>query len=329
MNIQVTYKALSELTPYAGNSRTHSEIQVEQIAKSISDFGFINPVLCDANGLIIAGHGRVMAAQKLNLDSVPVVVLDHLSDAQRRALTIADNKIALNAGWDIEKLSQELCELADEGYELDIVGFDSGEIESLLDGDFSFLDAPKRDPQFEESEIRSESDGNSESVTPSNDTDVIAETESDNDVPEQPSNPVSVLGDVWILGNHKVVCGDSRDAQQIAMLMSGKKADMVFTDPPYNLKSSSLGVSGSENSIGKMHGDFVMASGEMSEEEFTSFLRNIFDNLVSFSKDGAIHYVCMDWRHMFEVLKASDAYLTDNQRGRGGGARSKAANCLE
>ena len=190
---------LDALIPYARNSRTHSDAQVAQIAASIKEFGFTNPVLIDETGSIIAGHGRVMAARKLAIADVPSIRLTHLTDAQKKAYVIADNKLALNAGWDDEMLAVELTDLKDMGFDLDLTGFSTDEIEALL--------AP-----------------------------VGTEGLTDEDaVPEVPEASVTVLGDVWLLGKHRVMCGDSTSIDAVEKLMDGQKADMVFTDPPYNV----------------------------------------------------------------------------------------------
>jgi DNA modification methylase len=190
---------LKDLIPYARNSRTHSDEQVTQIASSIKEFGFTNPVLVDADGGIIAGHGRVMAAKKLGFDTVPVIELGYLTEAQKRAYIIADNKLALNAGWDDEMLRIEFDELADLGFDLELTGFSLDEISAL---------------QIDE----------------------LTEGLTDEDaVPEAPETPVSVRGDVWLLGNHRLMCGDSTSIDDVEKLMAGHKADMVFTDPPYGV----------------------------------------------------------------------------------------------
>lgn len=190
---------LDALIPYARNSRTHSDAQVAQIAASIKEFGFTNPVLIDETGSIIAGHGRVMAARKLAIADVPSIRLTHLTEAQKKAYVIADNKLALNAGWDDEMLAVELTDLKDMGFDLDLTGFNTDEIEALL--------AP-----------------------------VGTEGLTDEDaVPEVPEAPVTVLGDVWLLGKHRVMCGDSTSIDAVEKLMEGQKADMVFTDPPYGV----------------------------------------------------------------------------------------------
>ncbi len=191
----------AKLVPYARNARTHSDAQVTQIAASIAEFGFTNPILAGSDGVIVAGHGRLAAAQKLGLEMVPVVVLDHLTPTQRRALVIADNRIAENAGWDDELLRVELEALQDEGFDLDLTGFDADALADLLAGD--------------------EPDG---------------EGETDDDaVPEVSETPVSRPGDVWLLGGHRLLCGDATVAASYRTLLDGELVDMVFTDPPYNV----------------------------------------------------------------------------------------------
>lgn len=192
-------KTVASLIPYARNSRTHSDEQVTQIAASIKEWGFTNPLLIDGDGGIIAGHGRLLAAKKLALEEVPCIIADGWTDAQKRAYVIADNKLALNAGWDNAMLSVEFAALGDAGFNLDLTGFNSEEIAGLL--------------------------------TP----EVVQGLTDEDAVPEAPETPVSVLGDVWVLGNHRVMCGDSTSIDAVEKLMDGVKADMVFTDPPYGI----------------------------------------------------------------------------------------------
>lgn len=304
MNLKIEYVSPSDLKAYENNSRTHSEIQIEQIANSIREFGFVNPILIGDDNTIIAGHGRLMAAKAMELESVPVIRLSGLSDRQRRALVIADNKIAMNAGWDFAKLGDELSQLVSEDFDLGLTGFNEQEIDALLKDDIGILPTEWGGPE----KIEVSAHTRQPTKTVPNET-VAKGLTDDEDRPEVSDKPVTQRGDVWLLGDHRLVCGDSTNPDDVSLLMIGKKADMVFTDPPYNVKISGLGVSDTETSIGSKHGEFVMASGEMDEEQFTEFLRSVFKNLVANSKDGAIHYVCMDWRHMLEVLHASDAYL--------------------
>lgn len=190
-----------KLVPYARNARTHSEEQVAQIAASIVEFGFTNPILAGSDGVIVAGHGRVSAAQKLGLETVPVIVLDHLTPTQRRALIIADNRIAENAGWDDAMLRIELQSLQEDGFNLDITGFDADALAEIMAGEETTVD------------------GNTD----------------DDALPEVSATPISRPGDVWELGNHRLVCGDATDPKSYELLMGDAQADMVFTDPPYNV----------------------------------------------------------------------------------------------
>ena len=191
----------SKLLPYARTARTHSEEQVAQIAASIAEFGFTNPILAGSDGIIVAGHGRLAAAQKLGMETVPVVVLDHLTPTQRRALIIADNRIAENAGWDDAMLRIELQSLQDDGFNLDITGFDADALAAIMAGEETTVD------------------GNTD----------------EDAVPEVPVTPISRPGDIWVLGEHRLLCGDSTVAESYDRLMQGEPADMVFTDPPYNV----------------------------------------------------------------------------------------------
>ena len=193
---------LDRLKPYERNARTHSAEQVAQIAASIVEFGFTNPILVDSSDGIIAGHGRLQAAQELGLSTVPIVVLDHLTDRQRRAYILADNQLALNAGWDLELLRTELEDLVADDFDLSVIGFSDEELSDLL-------------PEIEE--LDAEELGQAD------------------EVPEAPEDPITKPGDLWILGNHRLLCGDSTNIQHVERLMDGQKADMVFTDPPYGM----------------------------------------------------------------------------------------------
>lgn len=259
--------ALADLRPHDRNPRTHSKKQVEQIAESIRRFGFTNPVLVDRDGQVIAGHGRIEAAKLLGMATVPVLRLEHMTEAEKRAYIIADNRLAELAGWDNDLLALELAAVAelDSDFDLAITGFDVAEIEALLNG----LESGE---QQEEEPIQ---------------------------IDEQ-APVVCRVGDMWQLGDHALICGDATDPDVYRRLLDQGKAQMVFTDPPYNVP-----VKGHICGLGKVqHDEFVMASGEMTEEQFTTFLRTVTSNLASFSDDGSIHYVCMDWRHMGELLAA-------------------------
>lgn len=196
---KIEWQLVEKLIPYAKNARTHSDEQVAQIARSIKEFGFNNPVLVDKDNSIIAGHGRVMAARKLGMDKVPVVILDHLTESQRKAYILADNRIALNSGWDSSMLFVELQDLKDD-IDLSLLGFDPDELDSLLN--------------------------------PVKETEGLTDEDA---VPEVPVEPKTKLGDIYILGNHRLMCGDSTSITDVEKLMDGQKADMVFTDPPYGV----------------------------------------------------------------------------------------------
>lgn len=251
---------VERLQPYAKNARTHSDEQVDQIAASIREFGFTNPILVDSADGIIAGHGRLMAAKRLGLATVPVIVLDHLTDAQRRAYILADNKLALNAGWDDGLLSEELQALSGEGYDLSVIGFSDEELDDLL----------------------------TEDVEPSE-----ALTDPD-EVPEVQPDTVSKPGDVWLLGKHRVMCGSSTNLDDVDRLLLGKKADMVFTDPPY-LMNFTGAIDGNGNTRSKHD---AIANDNLSKEEGEQFLRDVATAISQYC-NGA-WYVCfyrlgIDW----------------------------------
>ena len=200
-DLKVVRWAIEKLLPYARNARTHTDEQIAQVAASIIEFGWTNPILVGADGVVIAGHARLAAARKLKMTEVPVIVLDHLTPTQRRALVLADNRLALSAGWDEEMLRVELESLEEDGFDLDLVGFTDDELEELL-----------RDPE----ETR-------EGLT------------DDDAVPEEPERAVTVVGDVWVMGDHRLLCGDATSIEAVQAVLTGNLADMVFTDPPYNV----------------------------------------------------------------------------------------------
>ena len=202
MPLKIKITPVAQLVPYAANARTHSDQQIAQIAASITEFGFTNPILTGADNIIIAGHGRLLAAQKLGIDKVPVVVLEHLDEAQRRALVIADNKLAENAGWDEELLRVELAALDDLDFDLDLMGFSNEELENLLG-----------DPDQ-----------------------ALGEAEGEDDIPEPPEDPVSRPGDLWILGNHRLLCGDATVATDVERVLGSVKPLLMVTDPPYGVE---------------------------------------------------------------------------------------------
>lgn len=257
--LAVRYRPIAELVPDPQNARTHSKRQVEQIRASIAEFGFTNPILADSEGHIIAGHGRLLAAKAMGLETVPVIDLEGLSDNQKRALRLADNKIALNAGWDMEILQGELAALTSMDISFDpmLTGFTTGEIDVILKG--------QDDPD-------------------------------DEVIPAVPTTPRTRVGDVWILGDHRVGCGDGRDADFLRRVVGvGASIDCAFLDPPYNVK-----ISGHANAKGR-HREFAMASGEMTEAQFRGFLADTLGAAARVSRNGAVHFVCMDWRHVDDV----------------------------
>ena len=267
--LQVTYCDPKSLTPDPRNARTHSKKQVEQIIASIKAFGFTNPILADPNGALIAGHGRLRAAKELGLGQVPVIELAGLSEAEKKALRLADNKIALNAGWDTEILKLELADLSLPEIDIDLglTGFSPGEIDVVL--------AESEDPE-------------------------------DEVIPALPKSPRVQLGDIWQLGEHRIACGDGRDASFLQQVVGEDRAiDCAFLDPPYNVK-----INGHANARGR-HREFAMASGEMSEHEFRTFLADTLGACAKVSRDGAVHFVCMDWRHMDDVTTSVQEIYSD------------------
>lgn len=272
IRLNVIYRKTDDLVPYVGNARTHSVKQIAQIAASIQQFGFTNPVLIDEDGGIVAGHGRVAAACQLGLAEVPTIALAHLSAAERRAYVIADNRLAELAGWDREILALEFKALSelDLDFDLEVTGFETAELDVLLDGEF--------------------------------DTDV------DNTVPViAPEAAVTQPGDVWMLGHHRLFCGDAQRRETYEQVMGDEKAQAVFTDPPYNVK-----IGGHVCGSGAIkHREFAMASGEMDQAGFTAFLANALGGMVDVSVDGAIHFVCMDWRHVRELQAAGDPVYSE------------------
>lgn len=274
-NLTIVYKGPSELSPRARNPRTHSKKQIDQIAESIRKFGFLNPVLVDADGGIVAGHGRVAAAKLIGMRDVPTVCVDHLTPAQIRAYVIADNKLAENAGWDRELLALELKDLSvDLDFDIQVTGFETPEIDLLI----------------------GELEGGAADDVPDPADEVPTIDRS------QPA--VTRLGDLWVLGPHRLLCGDATKRESYRCLLGGESAQMVFTDPPYNVP-----IAGHVSGLGKVqHREFAMASGEMSAAEFTGFLQIVFQNMRDTSANGSLHFICMDWRHMRELLDAAEVY---------------------
>lgn len=268
-NLKITYVHPDKLRPYPSNARTHSKKQIRQIADSIERFGFVNPVLVSDEFEIVAGHGRWLGAKQLGLTSIPAVQLSSMSEADRRAYVLADNKLASLAGWDNDLLAIELQGLLDLGYvDLEITGFSLGEIDKVLD----------------EAADKAEEPGPE---------DVLPEASA--------SEPVTRTGYIWTLGAHRLICGDARAAEDYAALLADEPVDLVLTDPPYNVP-----VDGHVSGLGKVrHGEFAMASGEMSEREFTDFLSIFLARASENARDGALLFVFMDWRHLFELISAA------------------------
>jgi DNA modification methylase len=268
-NSEIIYRPLDGLRPDPANPRCHSKKQVRQIAESIKAFGFNVPILIDRDGNVVAGHGRLAACRELGMTQVPTLSLDHLTSAQLRVFRIADNRLTEIATWDDRLLAEQLKDLSLLGldFSLEVTGFGMAEIDLRI----SSLEDP---------------------------------AEHDDPADEVPGfavgPPVSKLGDLWRLGRHRLLCGSALDTAAFTALMGEERGSVVFTDPPYNVP-----IDGHASGLGAIHHrPFPMASGEMNGAEFTAFLRQAFRNLAAFTVDGALHYVCMDWRHVDELLAA-------------------------
>ncbi|WP_419636625.1 ParB N-terminal domain-containing protein, partial [Thiolapillus sp.] len=250
------------LIPYAKNAREHSPAQVSQIAASITEFGFVNPILVGDDGVIVAGHGRLLAAQQLGMETVPVIVLGHLSAIQRQALVIADNKLALNASWDEELLSLEIQALDETEFDIDLLGFSDAELSDMLSS-----------------------------------PDVTGSTEED-DVPEPEEDPICKHGEVWLLGDHRLMCGDSTVAEDVAVLMDGGRADMAFTDPPYNVAYTG-------SILDKKNGVNREIMNDDLGSDFYEFLESAISNLMK-STAGAV-YIAMSSSEFETIRRAFGA----------------------
>jgi DNA modification methylase len=275
-SLNIAYVSTAALIADPANARTHSEEQVGKIVRSIERFGFNNPILVDQSGQVIAGHGRLRAAQRLGMQNVPSIRLDHMTSAQRKAYALADNRLAELAGWDKEILAIELQGLLeiDRDFEITDIGFEMAEIDIILD-----------------------------EVRPSDE---------DNACEEPPAEPENVPqmarpGDLWQLGRHLLFCGDALDPLSYRTVLGNDKARLVFTDPPYNVP-----IKGHVSGLGKArHREFVQASGEMSQSQFADFLVNVCQRMHAASLDGSIHYICMDWRHIEELIRAGNAVYSE------------------
>ena len=274
---------VADLIPYINNTRTHSDEQVAQVASSIKEFGFTNPVLIDSDNGIIAGHGRIMAAQKLKLDKVPCIILDGLTDAQKKAYVIADNQLALNAGWDLDKLKLEVENLTELDFDIDLLGFDDEFLDGLLDVQTS------------------------EGLT------------DEDDVPEVPEEPKTKRGDIYVLGNHRLMCGDSTSIDDVEKLMDGEKVDILFTDPPYNVAFN--GRSGKHD---------VIKNDDLSDEDFGNFIQDTIQTIKTI--DPPIYYIWCNW-NFYGILQGQLDYKScivwaKNVFGMGNGYRHQHEFCL-
>lgn len=257
---------VADLIPYARNSRTHNEEQIAQIMASIKEFGFTNPILIGGDNVIIAGHGRLLAAQRLDLTEVPVICLPDLTETQRKALVIADNKIALNAGWDEEMLALEMKELEESDFNLDILGFSEDELKELEN-----FGEPQTDAKSEEDEI-----------------------------PEAPVEPITKRGDVWILGEHRLMCGDTTMYDDVRKLMRDDCAAMIFTDPPYNVNYGSTMKDSIRYHAGTLGGRKIM--NDNLGDGFPQFLTDSLSSLLMFCQGAA--YVCMSSSELHTLYSA-------------------------
>ena len=269
--IGVERAAIASLKPNPRNARTHSAKQVRQIAQSIEAFGFTNPILFDETRTILAGHGRVEAAKPLGWEAVPIVRIEHLSETEKRAYVIADNQLALTAGWDEEILAIEFQALGDLDFDLTLTGFDMGDIDQIIAD--------------------------------------VGGVVGDEDAPPEPEAGPSIVkpGDLWQIGSHRLICADALQAETYEKLMAGKAAELVFTDPPYNVP-----IDGHVSGLGKhTHREFAMGVGEMTAEAFQAFLSQVCSHLKEVSQDGAIHFICMDWRHAEDLLAAATPHYSE------------------
>jgi DNA modification methylase len=269
-NLAIEYRSITALKLDPKNPRIHTERQVRQIARSIKAFGFNVPVLVNADMQVVAGHGRLEACKLLGIREVPTILLEHLTEVQARAFVIADNRLTENAEWDYGLLGKQLKILSEAklDFSLEATGFEIAEIDLFI-----------------------------ENLSPSTE----GEDDPANTLPEPSLIQVSQIGDLWKLGEHRVHCGDALNVNGYSDLMQARRATAVFTDPPYNDP-----IDGYVAGFGKVHHrEFAMASGEMSETEYTDFLFKTFQNLARNSEDGSLHFVCVDWRHLPEMLSAS------------------------
>lgn len=266
---------IQKLAPYANNAKEHPPKHIKQIAGSIRQFGFIAPIVTDDKLEIVAGHGRFEAAKLLGLKQVPVIMISNLSEAEIRAYRLADNQLTMNTGYDDGLLRIEIQELMalDLDFDLEITGFETAELDIIIDGDDTIEDDP---------------------------ADAVPDIDED-------KLPVTKPSDIWIMGKQRLICGDALKEESYERLLQDERADTCFTDPPYNVP-----VNGHICGNGKIkHDEFAMASGEMSEEEFIEFLTTFIILAIRFSRNGSLHYIFIDWRHIFELLSAGRAHYTE------------------
>ena len=268
--LEVQYRKVGDLRPYDGNARKHSKRQIRQIAKSMDTFGFTQPILINTGLMVVAGHGRLEAAKLRGMAEVPTVMLPEMSEAETRAYILADNRLAELATWDDYQLGVELEFLVESDFEFEVTGFDTPDLDKLLSG--------------------------------------ASASEERVNLPEPDAPAVSRLGDLWTIGNHRILCADAQDTASYERLLGDERAQMVFTDPPFNV---SMRRYASGHNGAKLHREFEMASGDMTEAQYTDFLTNVLKRVAAFSEPGSIHYVCIDWKHMGEMLAAGRVAYTE------------------
>ena len=265
-DLEFGYFRLADLKPNPANARTHSKKQIAQIAATMTEYGFVGAILRNADNMILAGHGRALAAKLLGMEQVPTILVTGLTSDQETLLAIADNKLALNAGWDLDLLKFHLGQIEMAGLDVTLTGYTVGEIDVALK---------------------------------------LSADPADEVIPAVSRMPVTRTGDIWILEKHRIACGNLLDPATLAVLMAGEVADAVITDPPYNVK-----INGFANAKGR-HAEFRMASGEMSPEQFRIFQGKFIQALIRVSRDGAVHYIFMDWRHVDELMAIGRAQYGD------------------
>lgn len=276
LQLEVQYLPISSVRPDATNARSHSQRQLARLKAVVAEFGFTNPILIDENSLVIAGHARLEVAQLLGMNTVPCVRLSHLSASQKMALALADNKLGDMSEFDPERLAAQLAQLCSVDFNVELTGFETAEIDIILE-------------------------------TPLATASAVGDPADDFDLPDRNAPAVSQLGDHWLPGNHHLYCGDALAAESFEELMGDRRATMVISDVPYNVP-----IQGHVSGLGKaQHREFLMASGELSTQEFTEFLRTGMDLMVRYSTDGSLHFIFMDWRHVVEITTAAQKVYSE------------------